>query len=299
MLSLDPLTPGQLAGLIELAGRLKRAGAQSPQLLAGRTLAMIFQKASTRTRVSFEVAMLEQGGRAICLNAGDLQLGRGETIADTGRVLARYVDAVMVRTYAQGDLEELAAAADIPVINGLTDAYHPCQALADLLTITERRGTVQGSRIAYIGDGNNVAHSLMMGGARLGATVVVATPPQYAPAADVVARARKGAANGGMIELTADPAAAAQGADVLYTDTWVSMGQEREAEVRAHAFAGYQLDEALVARAKPDVMVMHDLPAYRGKEIAAAVMDGPQAVIWEQAENRLHAQKALLCALLA
>jgi ornithine carbamoyltransferase len=286
-----------LLSVLDLADRLKvrqREGVEHRHL-EGRTLGMIFQKPSTRTRVSFEVGMFQLGGTALYLAAGDLQLGRGETIKDTARVLSRYLDGIMIRTFAQADVDELAEHADIPVINGLTDEFHPCQALADVMTIRERLGTLDGIRVVYVGDGNNTCHSLMVACAKLGASFVAATPPGYEPAADVVEEAVGAAStSGGRVEHEADPAAAAAGADVLYTDVWTSMGQEAEETRRARDFERYRLDEGLVGRASSRVIVMHCLPAHPGEEIEADVLYGPRSAVWDQAENRLHAQKALL-----
>lgn len=300
-LSLRDVTNEELAFILEVAADLKaRQKAGEPhRWLAGKTLGMIFQKSSTRTRVSFEVGMYQLGGQALFLSARDLQLGRGETIADTARVLSRYLDGIMIRTYAQEEVEELARHASIPVINGLTDLLHPCQVLADLFTIKEHRGSLAGLKLAYVGDGNNVAHSLLIGGAKMGLDVWVASPPGYAPRADIVAEAEALAAQtGARITITEDPKAAADKADVLYTDVWASMGQEAEAEERRRIFASYQLNADLLALAKENVLVMHCLPAHRGEEITDEVIDGPHSVVWDQAENRLHAQKALLLLLM-
>jgi ornithine carbamoyltransferase len=252
---------------------------------------MIFQKPSTRTRVSFEVGMYQLGGLALHLSAADLQLGRGETIKDTAHVLSRYLDAIMIRTFAQADVEELAEHASIPVINGLTDSAHPCQALADVLTIRERFGRLEGLRVAYLGDGNNVCASLMVACAKLGLEFSAATPPGYGPPEDVVRTAREA---GGTVELTEDPHEAAAGADVLYTDVWTSMGQDEERERRLRDLQGYGIDAALLARADEDAIVLHCLPAHYGEEISEDVLYGAHSAVWDQAENRLHAQKALL-----
>lgn len=260
-------------------------------LLPGRTLGMIFQKPSTRTRVSFEVGIYQLGGTALYLSAGDLQLGRGETIKDTAHVLSRYLDAIMIRTFAQSDVEELADQASIPVINGLTDSAHPCQALADVMTIRERFGRLEGVRVVYLGDGNNVCASLMVACAKLGAEFVAATPPGYAPSEEAVRIARSA---GGKVDLTDDPRAAAEGADALYTDVWTSMGQDEEREQRLHDLRGYGIDAGLVAAADRDAIVLHCLPAHYGEEITEDVLYGPQSAVWDQAENRLHAQKALM-----
>ena len=256
---------------------------------------MIFQKPSTRTRVSFEVGMFQLGGTALYLAAGDLQLGRGETIEDTGTVLSRYLDGIMIRTFAQADVDALAAAADIPVINGLTDDFHPCQALADVMTIRERLGGFDGVRVAYLGDGNNVCHSLMVACAKLGMDFVAATPEGYEPSDEVVGWARAAAnVSGRSIELTHDPRAGAEGADVLYTDVWTSMGQDEERERRLADLAGFGIDDALLQLGSERAIVLHCLPAHYGEEITKEVLYGPRSAVWDQAENRLHAQKALM-----
>jgi len=283
----------ELLSVLDLADDLKQrhASREEHHLLPGRTLAMIFQKPSTRTRVSFEVGMTQLGGHALYLAAGDLQLGRGETLRDTAVVLSRYVDGIMIRTFAQDDVEELARHATIPVINGLTDSSHPCQALADVMTIRERLGRLEGVRVAYLGDGNNVCASLMVACAKLGAAFVAATPEGYEPAHEAVEIARKA---GGQVDLTNDPREAAEGADVLYTDVWTSMGQDDERERRLRDLAGFGIDEALLKLANDDAIVLHCLPAHYGEEIAEDVLYGPQSAVWDEAENRLHAQKALL-----
>jgi ornithine carbamoyltransferase len=282
----------ELLRALDLADELKRLQRDEDEhrLLPGRTLGMIFEKPSTRTRVSFEVGIHQLGGLGLYLSAGDLQLGRGETIRDTATVLSRYLDAIMIRTYAQEDVEELARHATIPVINGLTDAAHPCQALADVMTIRERLGRLEGVRVAYVGDGNNMCASLMVACARLGASFVAATPPGYEPDARAVATARET----GEVELGHDAAAAAAGADVLYTDVWTSMGQEEERERRLRDFAGFGIDRGLLARAAAGAIVLHCLPAHYGEEITEEVLYGPRSAVWDEAENRLHAQKALM-----
>jgi ornithine carbamoyltransferase len=253
---------------------------------------MIFQKPSTRTRVSFEVGIYQLGGTGLYLSAGDLQLGRGETIKDTAVVLSRYLDAIMIRTYAQSDVDELAANASIPVINGLTDSAHPCQALADVMTIRERfGGRLDGLKVVYLGDGNNVCASLMVACAKLGMDFVAATPAAYRPPDEAVRVARDA---GGSVELTDDPRRAAEGADVLYTDVWTSMGQDAERMERLRDLAGYGIDAELVACADDGAIVLHCLPAHYGEEITEEVLYGPQSAVWDQAENRLHAQKALM-----
>jgi ornithine carbamoyltransferase len=287
----------ELVQVLDLADRLKARQRERVEHrhLEGRSLGMIFQKPSTRTRVSFEVGMFQLGGTALYLAAGDLQLGRGETIKDTGAVLSRYLDGIMIRTFAQTDVDELAAAADIPVINGLTDDFHPCQALADVMTIRERLGSFDGVRVAYLGDGNNVCNSLMVAAAKLGMDFVAATPDGYEPSAEVVGWA-KAAANvsGSSVELTHDPRGAAEGADVLYTDVWTSMGQDEERERRLADLAGFGIDDTLVSLGSERVIVLHCLPAHYGEEITEEVLYGPRSAIWDQAENRLHAQKALM-----
>jgi ornithine carbamoyltransferase len=286
-------TREELRAVLDLAEELKRLqrDREEHHLLPARTLGMIFQKPSTRTRVSFEVGIYQLGGTALYLSAGDLQLGRGETIKDTAVVLSRYLDGIMIRTFAQADVEELAAHASIPVINGLTDSSHPCQALADVLTIRERFGRFEGIKVVYLGDGNNVCASLMVACAKLGTDFVAATPAGYRPPEDAVAVAR-GA--GGSVELVEDPQAAVEGADVLYTDVWTSMGQDAEREQRLRDFAGYGIDAGLVARAGDGAIVLHCLPAHYGEEITEDVLYGPRSAVWDQAENRLHAQKALM-----
>ena len=283
----------ELVATLDLADDLKaRQGRREEHhLLAGRTLAMIFQKPSTRTRVSFEVGMTQLGGHALYLAAGDLQLGRGETLRDTATVLSRYVDGIMIRTFAQDDVEELARHASIPVINGLTDSSHPCQALADVMTIRERLGRLEGVRVAYLGDGNNVCASLMVACAKLGADFVAATPTGYEPDDEVVRLAREA---GGNVEVVHDPREAAGGADVLYTDVWTSMGQDEERERRLRDLAGFGIDDGLLATAADEAIVLHCLPAHYGEEITEQVLYGPQSAVWDEAENRLHAQKALL-----
>ncbi|MBO8137890.1 MAG: ornithine carbamoyltransferase [Desulfotomaculum sp.] len=267
--------------------------------LQGKTLAMIFQKSSTRTRVSFEVGMYQLGGQALFLSSKDIQLGRGETIADTARVLSRFVDGIMIRTFAQEEVEELAEYADIPVINGLTDLTHPCQVLADLMTVKEHKGKLAGLKLAYVGDGNNVAHSLLLGGSKVGMHVAVASPEKYKPSEKIVSLAREACLkSGGRVEILTDPVEAVTGADVVVTDVWASMGQEDEAEQRMKVFAPYQVNSELAAHAKPDYIFLHCLPAHRGEEVTAEIIDGPHSVVWDEAENRLHAQKAVMALLM-
>jgi ornithine carbamoyltransferase len=289
--------PDDLRTVLELAERLK--GRQRQRIphehLEGRTLGMIFQKPSTRTRVSFEVGIAQLGGVGLHLAAGDLQLGRGETIRDTATVLSRYLDAIMIRTYRQADLDELAEHADVPVINGLTDEFHPCQALADVMTIGERLGELGGVRVVYVGDGNNVCHSLMVACAKLGMQFVAATPEGYEPSAEVVGWARQAAGrSGGSVEVFHDAPAAAERADVLYTDVWTSMGQDEERERRLRDLRDYAIDERLVSLMSDRGIVLHCLPAHYGEEITEDVLYGPRSAVWDQAENRLHAQKALM-----
>src|SRR6266498_3990724 len=283
----------ELERVLDLAGELKEQQKRREQhhLLPGRTLGMIFQKPSTRTRVSFEVGIAQLGGSGLYLSAGDLQLGRGETLKDTATVLSRYLDAIMIRTFAQEDVEELARHASIPVINGLTDSAHPCQALADVMTIRERLGRLAGVNLVYLGDGNNVCASLMVAAAKLGLEFVAATPEGYEPDPRAVGIAREA---GGSVELVRDPREAAEGADVLYTDVWTSMGQEEERERRLGDLSGYGIDEQLVRAAGEEAIVLHCLPAHYGEEIEESVLYGPQSAVWDEAENRLHAQKALL-----
>ena len=290
-------TGEELERTLDLADELKQQQKRREQhhLLPGRTLGMIFQKPSTRTRVSFEVGIAQLGGTGLYLSAGDLQLGRGETLKDTATVLSRYLDAIMIRTFAQEDVEELARHASIPVINGLTDSAHPCQALADVMTIRERLGRLDGVTVAYLGDGNNVCASLMVAAAKLGLNFRAATPDGYEPSVEAVELAREAAAQrGATIELLADSREAAAGADVLYTDVWTSMGQEEERERRLRDLAGFGIDDELVALANKDAIVLHCLPAHYGEEITEDVLYGPQSAVWDQAENRLHAQKALM-----
>jgi ornithine carbamoyltransferase len=294
-LSVDDLSVAELDVVLQLASRMKADGALHAGALAGRSVALIFEKSSTRTRVSFEVGVAQLGAHPLTLSSSDLQLGRGETIEDTGRVLSRYVDAIVLRTFEQERLEALAAAASVPVINSLSNFEHPCQALADLLTMREHLGELRGKVLTYVGDGNNVAHSLLLAGAKAAMTVRVAAPVGFEPIRQVVDRAAEIAAEtGGAIEVGTDPGVAAKGAHALYTDVWASMGQEREADERALVFRPYQLNDGLIEVADPGVLVMHCLPAHRGEEIADHAIDGEHSVVFDQAENRLHTQKALL-----
>ena len=291
----DDVTADELEQILALGLDVKQKPWKYRQALAGKTLAMIFQKKSTRTRVSFEVGMVQLGGHALFLSGNDIQIGRGETIADTARVLSRYCDLIMARVYGQSDVDDLARWSTVPVINGLSDELHPCQILADLLTIREHLGTTRGRSLAYVGDGNNMAHSLMIGGAMAGMEVRIASPEGYKPMPAYVARAEAQAERmGGRIVVVSDPREAVAGVDVVYTDVWASMGQEAEHQKRLVAFAGYEVTPALMALAKSTAIFMHCLPAHRGEEVAAEVVDGPQSVIFDEAENRLHAQKALM-----
>jgi ornithine carbamoyltransferase len=292
-LTLAEFSPEDISLILDEAIRIKAL--QKSRIpyrpLRGRTLAMVFQKPSNRTRVSFEVGMYQLGGHALHLSPEEIQIGKRETPSDTGRVLARYIDAIMVRTFDHGDLEELAGAADVPVVNGLSDTHHPCQALADLMTVREEIGTLQGTEIAYVGDGNNVAHSLAIACALTGTELTIAHPEGHGPDAEVVELADS---LGSAPHLTGDPAEAVRGASVVYADVWVSMGQEAEAEQRKARFAPYQVDEDLMDLAAEDAIFLHCLPAHRGEEVTAEVIDGPRSRVFDQAENRLHAQKALL-----
>src|SRR3990170_6052760 len=298
-LSIDDLSPDELAWLLDLSAKVKAQPDDHAERLRGKAVAMIFEKPSTRTRVSFEIAIASAGAHPVPLSAAELQLGRGETIEDTGRVLSRYVDALVLRTFEQERLELLASGATVPVINALSDFEHPCQCLADLLTVREIKGELAGRVLTYLGDGNNVTHSLLLGGAKTRMYIRVATPPGFEPIPQVVQRAREIAARtGGSVTLPHDPKEASSGADVLYTDVWASTGQESEVGERALVFPAYALDQAKVELAKPDVTVLHCLPAHRGQEIADEVLDGPRSAVWDQAENRMHTQKALLLWLL-
>ncbi len=300
-LSLQDFTAEEIGAMLELAGELKakqKAG-EPHRLLEGKTLGMIFQKPSTRTRVSFEVGMWQLGGYALFLSSQELQIGRGEPIKDTAAVLSRYLDGIMIRTFDHAEVEELAANSSVPVINGLTDLLHPCQVLADLLTIKEKLGRLEGLKVAYVGDGNNVAHSLLLGCSKMGINIYVGTPSQYRPMERIYKMARENAvASGGSVHLLEDPAETVKDADVVYTDVWASMGQEEEKEKRKAIFSSYQVNSKLLELALPDALVMHCIPAYRGWEISADVLDGRQSVVVDQAENRLHAQKALMAMLM-
>ena len=296
LLKLMDLTSDEIVSILNLADQLKYEKKNNIRhhYLEGKTLGMIFQKASTRTRVSFEVGMYDLGGSALFLSSNDLQIGRGEPVEDTARVLSRYLDGIMIRTFAQAEVEALADYGSIPVINGLTDYCHPCQVLADLMTIREYKGTVRGNKLCYIGDGNNMANSLIVGGIKMGMKVSIACPEDYKPDAEIM----KWAEENGEFLCTPDIAAAAADADVLYTDVWASMGQESEAAARREVFKNYQINGDVMAAAKSDAMVLHCLPAHREEEITSAVFEAHAKEIFDEAENRLHAQKAVLVKLL-
>lgn len=300
-ISLHDCTKEEITALLELALKLKSENKKGIEhhVLKGKTLGMIFSKSSTRTRVSFEVGMTQLGGYPLFLSSHDIQLGRGESIHDTAKVLERFLDGIMIRTFDHKDVLELAEYANIPVINALTDLLHPCQVLADLQTVYEHKGKLEGLKFAYIGDGNNMAHSIMYGCAKMGLDCAIATPADYAPDAVVVENAKEDFKKGGSeLLLTQDPKEAIKDADVVYSDTWVSMGQEAEKAERVKIFMPYQINKELFALAKSDAIFMHCLPAYRGYEVTEDVIDGPQSVIFDEAENRLHAQKAVMATLM-
>jgi ornithine carbamoyltransferase len=293
-LAIPDFSKKELEGLFDLADRMRR-GKYDAKPLAGKSLAMIFMKSSTRTRVSFEVGTWQLGGHALFLSPRDVQLGRGEPIRDTARVLSRMVDGIMIRTFAHAEIEELAEFATVPVINGLTDLLHPCQILADLLTVNQHLGTYEGKKIAWIGDGNNMANSWINAAWRLGFELVLACPAGYDPDATILARAQKDNAK---IRVVRDPREATDGAHVVNTDVWASMGQEEEQKIREKAFAGYQVDAKLMGAAKKDAIFLHCLPAHRGEEVSEEVLEGPQSRVWDEAENRLHIQKAIMAVLM-
>lgn len=297
LLKLSDLSTQEITQLLNLADQLKyeKKNGIEHHYLKGKTLGMIFQKSSTRTRVSFEVGMYDLGGSALFLSSNDLQIGRGEPVEDTARVMSRYLDGIMIRTFAQEEVETLAKVGSIPIINGLTDYCHPCQVLADLMTIREHKKVIEGKKLCYIGDGNNMANSLIVGGIKMGMSVSIGCPADYQPDADIM----KWAHENGTFLCTADILEAAKDADVLYTDVWASMGQESEAAIRRKAFSGYQINDSVTAAAKPDVMVMHCLPAHREEEITTKVFEEHAEEIFDEAENRLHAQKAVLVKLLS
>ncbi len=295
LISIHDLTAAEVAGLFRLAADVKAHPETYRTALAHKSLAMIFEKSSTRTRVSFEVGMVQMGGHALFLSSRDIQLGRGEPIGDTAKVLSRYVDGIMARTFAHQTVTDLARYGTVPVINGLTDDLHPCQGLTDYFTLQEIFGDLAGKKIAYVGDGNNMAHSLLFGAAKVGMDIAVASPDGYQVKPNYVELARQDAqAANTKIELTTDPAAAVAGASAVYTDVWASMGQESEAQERLRAFHGFIVDEALMRHASPEAVFLHCLPAHRGEEVSAGVADGPQSHIFDEAENRLHVQKAIM-----
>ncbi|MDY4976705.1 MAG: ornithine carbamoyltransferase [Clostridia bacterium] len=302
LLSIHDLTVEEVEKILTVAQDLKKKQKQGipHPILKNKTLGMIFSKSSTRTRVSFEVGMYQLGGHALFLSSNDIQLGRGETIYDTANVLSRYLDGIMIRTYAQSDVEDLAKYGSIPIINGLTDLLHPCQALTDMLTISEHKGKLAGLKLAYLGDGNNMAHSLLYAGAKLGMQVSVATPEGFECNAEIVANAKEDAKKtGAVIDVSHDPVRAATGADAIYTDTWISMGQTGSKESRLATFHPYQVNSKMMGYAKEDSIFLHCLPAYRGYEVTEDVIDGPQSVVFDEAENRLHTQKAVMALLMA
>ncbi|GEN82276.1 ornithine carbamoyltransferase [Sporosarcina luteola] len=301
MLTLLDYSSEEIAYLLHKAIIMKKdaQAGKMPPILPGKTLGMIFEKHSTRTRISFEVGMTQLGGHPMFMNAKDLQIGRGESIYDTGNVLSEYLDGVMIRAKSHETVQELAKHSSIPIINGLTDLFHPCQALADLLTMIEVKGSVAGKKLAYVGDGNNVAHSLVIGAANMGMHVAVATPVGFEFNKDLFRMAQKIAkANGGSVMQTNNPVEAVENADAIYTDVWTSMGQEEEAALRLEAFKEFQINDKLVSHAKNDYMFLHCLPAHREEEVTASIIDGPNSYVFQQAGNRLHAQKAVLAALL-
>ena len=301
LLKMSDLSPAELTHILDVADQLKaqqKLGGTAP-LLAGKTVALMFSKASTRTRTSFEVGVYQLGGLGNYMNTAELQAGRGEPLKDTARVLGRYYDCVVWRTYRQSDLEEFAELAGVPVINGLTDYAHPCQVLADLMTIREFKSSFDGLKMCFIGDGNNMAHSLMYACAKVGMNMVCASPKGYQPDPEIVRTAQEDAAlTGCTIEVDEDLFRAAKGADVLYTDVWASMGQEAEQSIRQEALGDYQINKELLSVARPDAMVLHCLPAHRGEEITEEVLEGPQSKVFDQAENRLHVQKAIMALLM-
>lgn len=297
LLSIHDLSVDEVEKILDTAADLKaklKAGIEH-KILAGKSMGMIFSKSSTRTRVSFETGMYQLGGHALFLSSNDIQLGRGESIYDTANVLSRYLDGIMIRTFKQSDVEDLAKYGSIPIINGLTDLLHPCQALTDIFTAYEHKGRLKGLKLAYIGDGNNMAHSLMYAGAKVGMDVSVASPEGYECNAEIVENAKADAKlTGAVIDVSNDPESAVKNADVVYTDTWVSMGQEEEKAKRIKDFEGYTIDEKLFSLADSEAVFMHCLPAYRGYEVTEGVIDGPNSVIFDEAENRLHVQKAVM-----
>ena len=296
LLKLSDLSPREITDILNLADQLKfeKYNGEMKPYLQGKTLGMIFTKASTRTRVSFEVGMYQLGGNALFLSGADMQIGRGEPAEDTARVLSKYLDGIMIRTYKQEEVEKLAEFGNIPVINGLTDYCHPCQVLADLMTIRERKGSFKGKKLTFIGDGNNMANSLIVGAVKMGMEIAVACPKGFEPDSEII----KWGTQNGTVTITDDVRAAAEGADVMYTDVWASMGQEKEAEERTVVFKGFCIDSGLMKLAKKDAMVLHCLPAHRGEEITAEVLEAHADEIFAEAENRLHAQKAVMVTLM-
>lgn len=300
-LTLEEFSLDEIMGILARAEVLKgqQKGSKEHKLLAGKSLVLIFEKPSTRTRISFEVGIFQLGAYPISLGASEMQLGRGETIEDTARVLSRYVDGIIIRTFAHQKVEKMAQAATIPVINALSDEHHPCQALSDLFTIKEKKGDLSQLNLSYLGDGNNVCHSLLLAAAKVGMNMTVASPKDYAPRKEIVEKAQMAAATtGSVIKVVESAEEAAKEADILYTDVWVSMGDETQAKERLKALKPYQINQAIVSLAKKDALVMHCLPAHKGQEITEEVFEGPQSIVFDQAENRLHAQKALLVEIL-
>jgi ornithine carbamoyltransferase len=298
LLTLEEYSSREILGLLDFAAKIKKSPAKFKSALAGQCLAMIFEKSSTRTRVSFEVGMVQLGGHGLYLSGNDLQLGRGETIGDTAKVLSRFVQGIMIRTFAHSTVEELAKHSSVPVINGLTDSHHPCQILADFQTIQEKFKNLKTLQVVFVGDGNNVAHSLMIGCAKMGMHFKLVCPSGYEPDTTILKSAQKeGRKNGSRIEVTQKVEGSVKGANVVYTDVWTSMGQEAEKVKRLKDFRGYQINEKLMNES-PKAIFLHCLPAHRGEEVSAGVMDGGQSMVWDQAENRLHAQKALLVTLM-
>lgn len=301
LLTINDLTKEEINELFSLTEKLKKENKENVahKLLAGKSLGMLFAKSSTRTRVSFEVGIYQLGGQGVFLSSNDIQLGRGESISDTAKVLSRYLDGIMIRTFAHSDVEELAEHGSIPIINGLTDSYHPCQALTDLFTVYEHKGQLSNLKMAYIGDGNNMAHSLLLATTKVGMDISIAIPNDYRPDPEVLQVAKEWAReSGSQVEVVTDPLQAAQEADVLYTDVWASMGDEAEKEEREEAFKDYQVNTEVMNVAQDDAIFLHCLPAHRGEEVTADVIDGEQSVVFAQAENRMHIQKAIMVKLM-
>jgi len=301
LIGLQNYSQDEIYQILSLALKLKQQqkDGETHALLKGKTLGMIFTKSSTRTRVSFEVGMYQLGGSALFLSSNDMQLGRGETIEDTAKVLSRFVDGIMIRTFKQSDVEDLANFSTVPVINALTDLLHPCQVLADLMTVYEKKGTLRGLKLAFIGDGNNMAHSLLIGCSKIGIDISIGCPPNYEPSNEIIQLAQKNALESdSKVRVTNNPQDAIMDADVVYTDVWASMGQEKESADRIKVFAPYQVNSLLFSYAKQDAVFLHCLPAHRGEEVTAEIIDGFQSVIFDQAENRLHAQKAVMVLLM-